>query len=180
MNRSLRVTAAAGLIAVSGLALTPLLAQDGPQGGPPMRRMIGPRGAGVGPGPFGLLGELGRELRALDVSDAQREQIRSAVQARQPEFDAIGERLRAAQQGLDALVTADTVDEAAIRAKSAELAAIQADAAVLRARLHQEVFNLLTAEQQAKARELRAQMQDRLRERAQNRRDRRSGRPRQP
>ena len=68
-------------------------------------------------------------------------------------------------------------DEAAIRAKSAEVAAVQADAAVLRARVHQEVLSLLTAEQQAKVKELRAQAETRMKERAERIQERRQ-RPR--
>jgi len=64
------------------------------------------------------------------------------------------------------------VDESAIRAMSAEVAAVQADAAVLRAKVHQEVFSLLTAEQQARAKELRAQAQTRMKERASRMRER--------
>ena len=44
-------------------------------------------------------------------------------------------------------VTADTIDEALIRQKSAEVAAVDADMAVARARAHAEVFQILTAEQ---------------------------------
>ena len=77
---------------------------------------------------------------------------------------------------MNALVTADIVDEAAIRARSGELGAVEADAAVMRARVHQEVFSVLTAEQQAKAKELRAQMQERSKQRMENRKERRPGR----
>ena len=76
-------------------------------------------------------------------------------------------------------MTAETSDEAAIRARSADVAAIQADAAVLRARVHQEVFSLLTAEQQAKAKELKAQAEARMKERASRRRERRDRVPQQ-
>ncbi len=180
MKTSTRFLIAAGLVAVTGLAVAPIFAQDGPpQGQPQMRRMGpgGPGGPGFGPGrgrgPMGLLGELGRGFRQLDLTDAQREQIRGIVDSHQSAFKEIGDRLRAAHLGMDALVTADTVDEAAIRAKSAEVAAVQADAAVLRARVHQDVFSVLTAEQQAKAKELRAQRETRQKEGAQNPRERR-------
>lgn len=74
------------------------------------------------------------------------------------------------------LNSADVIDEAAIRARSADVAAVQADAAVLAARLHQEVFSLLTTEQQARARELRAERQKRQQERAAQARERRQSR----
>jgi protein CpxP len=115
-------------------------------------------------------------LRALDITDAQRQQIRGIVDAREAELKDIGDRMRAAHEGMNALVTADTVDEAAIRARSADVAAVQADAAVLRARVRQEVFSILTAEQQAKAKELRAQAEARAKERAERFRERRQRR----
>jgi protein CpxP len=180
MKTLLRLTLVAGVLAVTGLALTPTFAQDGPpQGGPPMRRM-GPGGPGFGPGPGGP-GDIGLPLRELELTDAQREQVRTVMQSHQAAFKEIGDRMRTARQALDAVVTADALDEAAIRAKSADVAAVEADGAVLRARVHQEVFSLLTAEQQAKAKELKAQRQqkmkqraDRIRERGAERRERRN------
>jgi periplasmic protein CpxP/Spy len=129
---------------------------------------------------MGILGEFGRGLRELDLTDAQREQVRGIVQSNEAAFKEIGDRLRVARDGMDALITADAVDEAAIRAKSAEVAAVQADAAVLRARVRHDVFSVLTAEQQAKAKELRAQREARQKERGQNARERRPRRPAQP
>jgi len=192
MTTMLRVTVIAGILTISGLALATTFAQDGPPqdgpppGGPRMHRMGpggpgGPRGPGGPGGPGGLmgglLGELGPGLRALELTDAQREQIRGIATSHEAEFREIGERLRTAHQGVEALVTADAVDETAIRARSGEVAAVEADAAVMRARVHQEVFGVLTAEQQAKARDLRAQMAARMKERSENRKERRPGRP---
>jgi Spy/CpxP family protein refolding chaperone len=177
MNTLLRFLSVAGLVALAGVAVAPILAQDGP---PPQARRMGPGGPGFGPGPggpMGLLGELGRGLRELDLSDVQREQIRGIVESHQAAFRDIGDRMRAAHEGMETLIGADAVDEAAIRAKSAELAAVQADAAVLRARVHHDVFGVLTAEQQARAKELRAQRQARMKERGQAPRERR---PRAP
>jgi Spy/CpxP family protein refolding chaperone len=181
MKTLLRLTLVAGVLAVTGLALTPTFAQDGPaQGGAPMRRMGpgGPGGPGFGPGGPG---DIGLPLRELELTDAQREQVRTVMQSNQAAFKEISDRMRTARAALDAVVTADTVDEASIRAKSAEVAAVEADGAVLRAKVHQEVFGLLTAEQQAKAKELRAQRQqkmqqraDRIRERGAERRERRN------
>lgn len=172
MKNWIRTTVAAGVLAVSGLALVPLRAQDAPAPeGPRMRRM-GPGGHGMGPGRGAPLGELGFMFRQLDLSEAQREQVRNVMQSNAAAFKEIGERLRTARQALDAAVTADTLDEAAIRARSAEVATVEADAAVQRAKVHQEVFSLLTAEQQAKARELKAQRQQRMKERGERPRNR--------
>ena len=133
MKNWTRMTVAAGVLAVLGLALTPLFAQDAPpQGGPPMHRM-GPGGPGFGRGPGGPLGDLGVPLRQLELTDSQREQVRGVMQSHQVEFRELRDRMRTAHQALDAAIAADSIDESAIRGKSAELAAVQADAAVLRA-----------------------------------------------
>jgi Spy/CpxP family protein refolding chaperone len=188
MTTMLRTTAIVSILAVSGLALATTFAQDGPPPGAPGAHRRGPGPGGPdgfggpgGPGgpmggPMGLLGELGPGLRALELTDAQREQIRGIAKTHEAEFREIGDRLRTAHESVNALVTADTVDEAAIRARSGELSVVEADAAVMRARVHQEVFSVLTAEQQAKAKELRAQMQERSKQRMEYRKERRPGR----
>jgi len=94
------------------------------------------------------------------------------MQAHQAEFKELGDRMRTAREALDAAISADTIDESAIRGRSAEWAAVEADGAVLRARVRQEVFSLLTPEQQAKAKELKAQMQQRMKQRADRIRER--------
>jgi Spy/CpxP family protein refolding chaperone len=115
---------------------------------------------------------MGHSLGQLDLSDTQRQQIRSIVQSHREEFRALGERTRAARQKLHELVTAEAVDETAIRAASSELAGVQADGAILRARVHQEVFATLTPEQQAKAKQLRSEADQRRQERREQRRQR--------
>ena len=124
MKNWTRMTVATGVLAVAGLALTPIFAQDAPpQGGPPMHRM-GPGRPGFGPGPGGPLGDLGFALRQLELTDSQREQVRGVMQSHETEFRELGERMRTARQALDAAISADTVDESAIRARSAEWAAV--------------------------------------------------------
>jgi Spy/CpxP family protein refolding chaperone len=178
MKNSFRMLAIAGLVVLTGLAVAPIFAQTvHPRA---RRRRAGwARRTQLRPGRArGHLGEFGR-ASPLDLTDAQREQVRGIVGSHQAALKEIGDRLRVAHEGMEGLITADAVDEAAIRAKSAEVAAVQADAAVLRARVHHDVFSVLTAEQQAKAKELRAQRETRQKERAQNFRERRPRRPAQ-
>lgn len=173
MKTLLRLTLAAGMAALVGVGLTPLFAQDSPAPGQPGARRMGPGGPG-GPrfGPGGPLGPIALPLRALDLSDAQREQVRGVMQSHRAAFTEIGERQRQARSALDAAIQADAVDESAIRARAAEVAAVDADAAVLRARVRQEVFSLLTAEQQTKAREIQAEAERRMKERTDRARER--------
>jgi protein CpxP len=113
----------------------------------------------------------GMALRQLDLTDAQREQIRSIFEQNRDEMRAAGEKLRTARRGLhDAagagtVANAGTVDEAAIRTAAESLANAEAEAAINRARVHAQVWQLLTPEQQAKAKELRQQREQRRSER---------------
>jgi Spy/CpxP family protein refolding chaperone len=96
-------------------------------------------------------------LRQLGLTDDQRQQIRAAASAHRDEFKSVFERVRTARQAQQAAIEQVPLNEPQIRAASAELAAAEADAAVLRARVHEQVFSLLTPEQQTKAKSLAAE-----------------------
>jgi periplasmic protein CpxP/Spy len=100
-------------------------------------------------------------LRQLDLSDEQRQEVRRIMELHKAERQAIGERLREARRAQSEAVMAVPVDESAVRARSADLAKVESDAAVLRARMHSEVYNVLTPEQQEKAKALRAEREAR-------------------
>lgn len=108
---------------------------------------------------------LGMEFRGLELSDDQRAQLRKIREARQPEFKAAGEKLRAAREGMRALITADSIDESAIRTKSQEVAAAEADVAILNAKVRAESMQILTSEQQAKLKERRDKRQNNMKQR---------------
>ena len=96
---------------------------------------------------MGILPMLGRDL---ELTDAQRDQIKAIADSHKDDWKALADRARTAHMALNEAVTADTIDEALIRQKSSEVAAVDADMAVARARAHAEVFQILTAEQKAK------------------------------
>lgn len=98
----------------------------------------------------------------LNLTDAQKEQIKSIADAHRDEWKALGDRERLAHEALTAAIMADTIDEALIRSKSAELGVVQADVAVASARARAEVWQILTPEQQARATEMQAHMRDRM------------------
>ena len=123
-------------------------------------RPMGPGGRGgmMGPGgpasPLAMLRRLGPEL---NLTDAQKEQIKNIADAHRDEWKALGDRERLAHEALFAAIMADTIDEALIRSKSAELGIVQADAAVASARARAEVWQILTPDQQAQAKKLQAE-----------------------
>jgi protein CpxP len=151
MNRRFRsttaLTAGAALLA-AGLG-TAALAQD--QGG---RR--GGRGFG-----HGGMGRGGFPLAQLELTDAQREQVRTVMQRHQEDMRTLGQRLREAHVAQRAAVESVPVNEALVRSTSQALATAQTDMALLQARIHNDVWGVLTPDQQAKAKELRAKRAER-------------------
>lgn len=146
---------AAALLSVGVYAATQ--DQNTNQTPPPFRGGRGPQGRFGGPGgpggPMGMLPMFGREL---DLSDAQRQQVKAIADAHRDEWKALADRGRAAHEALQAAITADVVNESVIRERAAEVAAVEADAAVARAKAHADVLQLLTAEQKARLKELEA------------------------
>jgi Spy/CpxP family protein refolding chaperone len=115
---------------------------------------------------MGMLPMFGREI---GLTDAQRDQIKAIADSHKDEWQALGDRARKAHEALNEAVTADTIDDALIRQKSAEAAAIDADMAVARAHAHAEVFQLLTADQRAQIKKRLADMKNRIQSRQQGR-----------
>ena len=155
-------TAAPMLMAASSAKATEAR-QDQPQrrqgpgfGGPP------PGGPGMrGGGPMGF----GPGFRELDLTDDQEAQLKTIADSHRAEFEAAGTKIGTAREGMRALVEGDSINEGAIRAKSAEIAAAEADLMILNARVRQESMQVLTSEQQAKLKELRATHEGQMRQR---------------
>jgi Spy/CpxP family protein refolding chaperone len=117
----------------------------------PMRGMggRGPMGRMMGPGgPMGL----GIPLRQLGLTDAQREQIRKILESHRAEMQGLMKEAQPVQQALRTAI--ENNDANAIQAASTGLASELTKGALLRAKVHAEVFNVLTDEQKAKAKEL--------------------------
>jgi periplasmic protein CpxP/Spy len=148
-----RVAAGVLALSVSGVLVTATLAahqEPGEDGG---QRRFGHMHRGFGG--FGLA------LRQLDLTDAQREQVQSIFEQNRDEIRAAGEKLRTARRALYDAASAGSVDEAAIRTAAEALANAEAEAAINHARVHAQVWQILTPEQQAKAKELRQQREQR-------------------
>jgi Spy/CpxP family protein refolding chaperone len=116
-------------------------------------------------------------LGRLELTEAQRAQTRSLVEAHRAATGPVLDRARTAREALHEAVTASTVDEAAIRARSAELASADADLAVARARLHADITKILTAEQRAELEQNRSRRAERMQEMRERWEQRRMGPP---
>ena len=102
-----------------------------------------------------------RMATELGLSAQQKQGIRAIYEKNRAQYHPLLKQLAAERHALRALIQADAVDEAAIRAQSARVAAIQADLAVLRAHMGQEVRKLLTPEQAQKLRAFQEKMDER-------------------
>jgi Spy/CpxP family protein refolding chaperone len=127
-----------------------------------------PNGRFMGGGPRGML----PGVRNLDLTDAQREAIRDIAKQNRGKGSAMAEQLVAARSALQEAVTDDVVNESLIRALAADVANLEADAAVQRAHANAQILQLLTPDQRAELRKLQTEAQERMGER----RGRRQGR----
>jgi Spy/CpxP family protein refolding chaperone len=112
-------------------------------------------------------------LRALNLTESQRGLIRDIRERHRGEGQQVGERLRQALQAQRKAVESVPLNEGLIRATTQELAAAQTDAAIHRARVFNEIWSVLTPEQQAQTTKLRAAREQRMQQRRD--RQRRSG-----
>jgi protein CpxP len=167
MTTRFKTSLAAALAVVTIATAAPMLmAQDQPQrrqgpgfGGPPPG---GPGGPGMRRGgPMGF----GPGFRELDLTDDQKAQLKTIADSHRAEFEAAGQKIGAAREAMRALVEGDSINEGAIRAKSAEVAAAEADLMILNAKVRQESMQVLTSEQLQKMKELRASREGQARQR---------------
>jgi periplasmic protein CpxP/Spy len=168
-QRVKRLAAAVGAtVLTAGLAGAAYVsAQNGSSGA---QAGIGRQGGGFGPGrgrggPGGPGGILGPAFQRLDLTDAQKTRVKEIVDSYRDEMRALGDRAMTARQALDAATTGDSFDESSIRSHASELASVDADMAVMRARVSAEVYQILTPDQQKQLKQLRADMQQRMQER---------------
>jgi Spy/CpxP family protein refolding chaperone len=130
----------------------------------------GPRGRGLGMGPGGPAA--GLALRALDLTDAQQEQVRQLTQQNREQMRALMDRMRAAQDARRQAVEAIPFNEPQVRSAMKELAEVEADLAVAEARLQADIYALLSADQQQRLQTLRAEREARAKQRAQQQQQR--------
>jgi len=173
MTKILKTSLVAGCVALvvaTGSALVmahneqlPRRVGPGIGGPPPGGPMGGPR-RGPG-GPIGPMGLGGPEFRELDLTDDQRGQIKAIIDSHQPELKVAAEKIGEAWEAMRQLLEAESLDEPAVRAKSLDVAAADADAAILNAKIRTKTLAVLTAEQQQKLKELRESRETQMKQR---------------
>jgi Spy/CpxP family protein refolding chaperone len=134
MTRLLKATTAA--LALTAAATISIGAQ------PPQGRGRGP----AGPGPIPA-------LRNLDLSDSQREQIRTIAQAGKESAGSPGAKLAALERQLHLAIFSDAAEAVKIDELKAAITAAHAEALTTRIDVETRIAQVLTPEQRAKARE---------------------------
>jgi periplasmic protein CpxP/Spy len=138
--RTLSTIVAAAIVLGAGIAT---VAGQGRPGGPG-------RGPGFG-GPLPL-------LRQLDLTDAQRDQIKALTDAQRQQADqAPGRKMMELQRSLQAALFADTPDHSQIDQLRASISEAEGAALAARIDMQLKIAQILTPEQRQKARELAAQ-----------------------
>jgi protein CpxP len=100
---------------------------------------------------------LARLAKKLGLSEQQKGQVEALFKANRAQAQPLYASLKSERGALRTLVHSGQADEAAIRAQSAKVAAIQADLAVQRAKGAQQLQALLTPEQRTKMQALMAE-----------------------
>ena len=143
-------------------AVTALVAFSGLVGAAQRPGPGGPAGPG-GPG-FGLRAEQ-LPLRQLNLTDAQKEQVRQLMDQHREQSRGLFGRVQAAQEAQRKAMEAIPFSEPQIRSAMQALGEVQTELAVQQARLQSDVFALLTPDQQEQLKKIRADRQARMKNR---------------
>ena len=140
------IVAVAIVVAAAGMSSFAQAPQPGPAG-PGLGRRGGPGGPMRG-GPGGPAAAIDLPLGQLNLTAQQRDQVKSVLDSHQDDIKALADREMTARAALQQAITSDTVDDNTIRQKAADVGAVEADMAVMRAHVRAEVWQLLTPDQQ--------------------------------
>lgn len=128
------------------LLMTSMAFAQGPRGDGPFGR----GGRGMGPGRPGLA------LAELNLTEAQREQVRGIRERNREQTQALTQRFSEVAEKQRQAIETIPVNEGLITSATQDLAQAQVEMAIQEARLNAEVWSVLTPEQQAQATKLRA------------------------
>jgi protein CpxP len=104
----------------------------------------------------------------LSLTDAQREQVREIRERYREQMRTTSQRLSEAADKQRQAIEALPVNETLITSATQDMTQAQVDVAIQQARLHADVWSVLTAEQQAQATKLRAERKARFEQRRQD------------
>ena len=164
----LGLSAAAITVALAGVGFA--TSQGDPAQNPPAAgqgRFGGPGGRFGRGGPGGPMGLAPMMLGRLNLTSDQQDRVKQIMDSHKQDQQALAKRAIAAREALESAVTSPSFDETVIRQRAADVAAVDADEAVMRARIYAQVLQILTPDQQAKLKTMQTEMQQRRAERGQ-------------
>ncbi len=91
----------------------------------------------------------------LNLTDAQKQQIKALHEKARTDSEAYHDQLEGSREQMHAIVEAATFDEAAARVLLAKEAQVETELKLIRIRTDNAIYNVLTAEQKAKLDQLR-------------------------
>lgn len=107
----------------------------------------------------------GRMFRNLDLTDAQKTQMKQIRESHKEATRSLHEQIRAKRQEIRQANAGGSFNESLVSQKLAEIAPLEAKLMGERARIHQEMLAVLTPEQKAKMEQAREQFKTRSGER---------------
>ena len=113
----------------------------------------------------------GAGFRNLDLTDAQKTQMKQIRESHSQSFRPLMEQIRAKRQEIRQASQGGTYNEALVTQKLNEIAPLEAKLMGERSRLHQEMLSVLTADQKAKMEESREQRKAKWAERRANKKN---------
>ena len=153
LNR-IHETALAAAIALA-IAVPVAIAQSKDGGGKRQRHAEG-RGLGMRGGD-----RMGAAFRNLDLTDAQKAQMKSIRESHAQSVRPLAEQIRAKRKEIREASAGGTFNESLVAQKLSEIAPLEAKLMGERSRLHQEMLSVLTAEQKSKLEQAREQRKSR-------------------
>jgi Spy/CpxP family protein refolding chaperone len=147
--KSIKFRFVSGLIALT-LVATAAVSQDA---------AVGPHGRG------GFLGhEFGFFADYLDLTDAQRAQMKQTLAAEKPTLQPLIQQEEQSHQQMLQLIQGGSFDEAKAQSIATQESQTHIQLEVQKARIHSELYQLLTADQKAKLGQFLAKHQQRMRQ----------------
>lgn len=154
-SNKIKVALAAVILAIV-VAIPLAMAQSGDKFG---KREFGGGFRGHRGGGEGLM------LRGLDLTDAQKEQIKQIRESHSATIKSLREQVHTVMRDVHQANQGTTFDEAAVSQKLAQIAPLQAKLMAEEFKIRQETLAVLTAEQKAKMEQLREQFKTKRAER---------------
>jgi protein CpxP len=151
-----------GVALVALLATSVAYAQEPPGGG-----FGGRGGRGFGPGGPGLV------LNELNLTDAQREQVREIRGRYREQIQTLSRRLGDLTAKQRQAIETVPVNETLITSATQDMTQAEVEVAIQEARINADIWSVLTPEQQAKATKLRAERKAQMEQRRQENQQRR-------